>query len=113
MRMRIWGFSLVSRYALCHLLLSLFLMMKGADGEDFALTVLGFPLLYLLRIPDELGLEIAFPQVFAVMLVVVLWVMNSYLWGLAAALIHRRVVKPMPATPVESEQPLPRSPSQP
>jgi hypothetical protein len=107
MRVRVWGFGLVSQYALCHLLLSLFLATCGPAWEWFVGLVLGFPLLYPLLLFGEAGAVRSLGPTAGVTLVVVLGVTNSYLWGLAAAAVHRRAERwaghrapPPPAPPL-------------
>ncbi len=62
--------------------------MCGGASEWFA-TVLGFPLVYLAWVAEQLaGHHGGWPQPLGVVVFVVLWVGNAYLWGhLAAAAI--------------------------
>ena len=90
MRIRVWGFGLVSRYALGHLscLILLAFASKSVPFETLAFLILGFPLLDLLALvfdPHRL-----LPPGIRVVIVVTVGVANSYLWGIALAYAHRR-----------------------
>jgi hypothetical protein len=87
MAIRFFGMTLGGKLSVAYLAISSFLFIAGGHSSELFLTIFGFPLLYAPWLYSLIFGEIGqLNPTASVLLFVLLWVPNAYLWGHAAAL---------------------------
>ncbi len=86
--MRLAGMTLGGKLSLGYLIAATFALVLGGRGSEWVLVICGFPLVYSPWAYEQLFGGIGRPWPAAMVVVaVLLWVANAYLWGYAAAAV--------------------------
>jgi hypothetical protein len=104
---RLVRMSRSGKYALCHLLASSLALLLGlgipAEHAVVPWMILGFPLMYLQWLFPDLPKQ--WPPALGLLLLLGLMVVNSYLWGHAAALAHGLVERKLTRRSANNQTP--------